>query len=187
MVYYRCCVLVSSAFIIASFHDYGTIPNLPNSCPKTCSGSSKGYNSSKDRYIDVVARQNRRSTSTRVTSTVAVAIDGFEFALQPDEKRGTRHTQLPREHYRTSCIPRQKNHGLGRILLGYRIDLHICRFDSVTVIRYLYEVPDSIVKMYSAAVYLSFVLMDDNACPQRAAIVNDFLESEGIVRMEWPA
>ncbi|GBL78932.1 hypothetical protein AVEN_48904-1 [Araneus ventricosus] len=29
--------------------------------------------------------------------------------------------------------------------------------------------------------------MDDNARPHRAAIVDDFLESEGISRMEWPA
>ncbi|GBN45513.1 hypothetical protein AVEN_214628-1 [Araneus ventricosus] len=29
--------------------------------------------------------------------------------------------------------------------------------------------------------------MDDNARPHRAAIVDDFLESEGVARMEWPA
>ncbi|GBN31321.1 hypothetical protein AVEN_28091-1 [Araneus ventricosus] len=29
--------------------------------------------------------------------------------------------------------------------------------------------------------------MDDNASPHRAAIVDDFLESEGIDCMEWPA
>ncbi|GBN72581.1 hypothetical protein AVEN_36486-1 [Araneus ventricosus] len=29
--------------------------------------------------------------------------------------------------------------------------------------------------------------MDDNARPHRAAIVDDFLESEGIARMEWSA
>ncbi|GFX22606.1 transposable element Tc3 transposase [Trichonephila clavipes] len=29
--------------------------------------------------------------------------------------------------------------------------------------------------------------MDDNARPHRAAIVDDYLESEGIARMAWPA
>ncbi|GBL80412.1 hypothetical protein AVEN_92309-1 [Araneus ventricosus] len=29
--------------------------------------------------------------------------------------------------------------------------------------------------------------MDDNARPHRAAIVDNFLECEGIQRMEWPA
>ena len=28
---------------------------------------------------------------------------------------------------------------------------------------------------------------DDNACLHRAAVVDDFLESEGIARKEWPA
>ncbi|GBN72582.1 hypothetical protein AVEN_36487-1 [Araneus ventricosus] len=51
-----------------------TIPNQPNSCPKTCSRSSKGTTPAEDRYIAVVAKRNRRSTSTRVASMVAAAI-----------------------------------------------------------------------------------------------------------------
>ncbi|GFX98276.1 transposable element Tcb1 transposase [Trichonephila clavipes] len=33
----------------------------------------------------------------------------------------------------------------------------------------------------------TFVLMDDNARPHRADIVDDYLEREGIARMVWPA
>uniref|UniRef100_A0A671SIE3 Tc1-like transposase DDE domain-containing protein n=1 Tax=Sinocyclocheilus anshuiensis TaxID=1608454 RepID=A0A671SIE3_9TELE len=29
--------------------------------------------------------------------------------------------------------------------------------------------------------------MDDNACPHQARLVTEFLEEEGISRMEWPA
>ncbi|GBN06131.1 hypothetical protein AVEN_222593-1 [Araneus ventricosus] len=73
------------------------------------------------------------------------------------------------------------------ISLGYRTDLHIYRRGSVTAVRYRNEVLNPIVKLYAAAVGPSFVLMDDNASPHTAAIVDDFLESEGIARMEWPA
>ncbi|GBM60719.1 hypothetical protein AVEN_147974-1 [Araneus ventricosus] len=68
------------------------------------------------------------------------------------------------------------------ISLGYRTDLHIYWRGSATAVRYRDEVLDPIVKLYAAAVGPSFVLMDDNARPHRAAIVDDLLESEGIAR-----
>ncbi|GBM10042.1 hypothetical protein AVEN_24023-1 [Araneus ventricosus] len=37
------------------------------------------------------------------------------------------------------------------------------------------------------AVGPEFILMDDNARPHRALLVNEFLESEDIRRMDWPA
>ncbi|GFV97117.1 transposable element Tcb1 transposase [Trichonephila clavipes] len=48
------------------------------------------------------------------------------------------------------------------------------------------EVLEPIVRLYVAAVGPTFALMDDNACPHRADIVYDYLESEGIVRIAWP-
>ncbi|GBN67818.1 hypothetical protein AVEN_36462-1 [Araneus ventricosus] len=73
------------------------------------------------------------------------------------------------------------------ISLGYRTDLHIYRRGSMTAVRYRDEVLDAIMKLYAAAFGPSFVLMDDSASPYRAAFVDDFLESEGIAHMEWPA
>ncbi|GBM02882.1 hypothetical protein AVEN_52054-1 [Araneus ventricosus] len=32
-----------------------------------------------------------------------------------------------------------------------------------------------------------FILMDDNARPHRAVVVEDYLEGHGLERMEWPA
>ncbi|GBM70916.1 hypothetical protein AVEN_263589-1 [Araneus ventricosus] len=58
---------------------------------------------------------------------------------------------------------------------------------SVTAVRYRNEVLDPFVKLFAAAVGPSFVLKDDNVCPHRGAIVDDFLESEGIAHMEWLA
>ena len=40
--------------------------------------------------------------------------------------------------------------------------------------------------MYDAAVGPTFVLMNDNIRPHKAAIVDDYLESEGITHMGWP-
>ncbi|GBL80408.1 Transposable element Tcb2 transposase [Araneus ventricosus] len=204
----------------------------------------------EDRYIAVVAKQNRRSTSTRVKSIVAAAIgktisattvrrrlhmnglyarvsllrvplsvqyrgarlkrchqhvnwtisdwgnvmftDESRFALQLDDKRvrvwreqGTRN--------RPENITEHHAFLGGSIMVwagissGYRTDLHIYRLGSVTAVRYRDEVLDPIVKLYAAADGPSFVLMDDNARPHRAVIVDDFLECEGIERMEWPA
>ena len=39
----------------------------------------------------------------------------------------------------------------------------------------------------AAAVAPTFVFINDNAHPHRAAIVDDYLKSEGIARMVWPA
>ncbi|GFX95500.1 uncharacterized protein TNCV_4825151 [Trichonephila clavipes] len=94
----------------------------------------------EDRYIAIVAKRNRRATSTRVTSMVTAFI-------------------------------------------GYRTDLHIFKRGSVTVVRYLDEVLEPIVRLHAAAVGPTFVFMDNNARSHRADIVDDYLESEGIARM----
>ncbi|GFT98061.1 uncharacterized protein TNCV_3362681 [Trichonephila clavipes] len=59
--------------------------------------------------------------------------------------------------------------------IGYRTDLHIFKRDSVTAVRYRDEVLEPIVRLYAAAVGRTFVLMDDNARPHRADIVDDYL------------
>ncbi|GFX04696.1 transposable element Tcb1 transposase [Trichonephila clavipes] len=73
------------------------------------------------------------------------------------------------------------------ISLGYRTDLHIFKRGSVRTDRYRDEVLEPIVRLCAAAVGLTFVLMDDNAPSHRVNIIDDYLESEGIARMAWPA
>ncbi|GFX89063.1 HTH_Tnp_Tc3_2 domain-containing protein [Trichonephila clavipes] len=52
-----------------------TNPKKPNSCPRTYHRSSKDYDTSRDKYINVVAKRNRRSTSSRRAPIVEAAID----------------------------------------------------------------------------------------------------------------
>ncbi|GFU79556.1 DDE_3 domain-containing protein [Trichonephila clavipes] len=49
------------------------------------------------------------------------------------------------------------------------------------------EIPDPYVRPYAAAIGNDFILMDDNARPHRARIVEEYLEDHGLERMEWPA
>ena len=73
------------------------------------------------------------------------------------------------------------------ISLRYRSDLHIFKRGSVKAVRYRDEVLELIVRLYAAAVGPTFVLIDFNVLPHRAAIVDDYVESEGMARMAWPS
>ncbi|GFX85805.1 transposable element Tcb1 transposase [Trichonephila clavipes] len=118
--------------------------------------------------------------------------DVSRFILEPDDKRiriwckqGTRYQpQNTTEHHAFRGGSLMVWAGIS---LGYRTDLHIFKRGSVTAVRYRDEVLEPIVRLYAAAVGITFVLMDDNARPHRADIVDDYLGSEGIARMAWPA
>ncbi|GFY36452.1 transposable element Tcb2 transposase [Trichonephila clavipes] len=75
------------------------------------------------------------------------------------------------------------NPGLGGISLGGHTDLHVFHGGTVTGLRYR----DEILDPYAAAIGNDFILMDDNARPYRARIVEEYLEDHGLERMEWPA
>ena len=53
--------------------------------------------------------------------------------------------------------------------------------------RYIDEILAPHVVPYAGAIGESFVLQDDNARPHRGIIVNEYLENQGITRMDWPA
>ena len=40
---------------------------------------------------------------------------------------------------------------------------------------------------YAAAIGNDFILMNDNARPHREVLIEDYLESQGLEQMEWPA
>ncbi|GFV41293.1 transposable element Tcb2 transposase [Trichonephila clavipes] len=75
----------------------------------------------------------------------------------------------------------------GRISLGGHTDLHVFHGGTVTGLRYRDEILDPYVRPYAADIGNDFILMDDNARPHRARIVEEYLEDHGLERMEWPA
>ncbi|GBM33998.1 hypothetical protein AVEN_166431-1 [Araneus ventricosus] len=64
-------------------------------------------------------------------------------------------------------------------------DLYILR-RALTVQRYRDEILRPIVVPYAAAIGDKSILMEDNARPHRARLVDIFLFDEGILRMDWP-
>ncbi|GFW25250.1 transposable element Tcb2 transposase [Trichonephila clavipes] len=73
------------------------------------------------------------------------------------------------------------------ISLGGHTDLHVFHGGTVTGLRYRDDILDPYIRPYAAAIGNDFILMDDNARPHRARIVEEYLEDHGLERMEWPA
>lgn len=70
---------------------------------------------------------------------------------------------------------------------GGRTDLYVIQGGTLNAVRYRDEILRPFVVPYAGAIGDSFLLMDDNARPHRAGLVDDMLEEEGIERMQWPA
>ncbi|GFX81076.1 uncharacterized protein TNCV_1910691 [Trichonephila clavipes] len=94
--------------------------------------------------------------------------DESRFVLEPDDKR-IRIWRKQETRNQPQNIPEYHTFRGGSIMvlagisLGYRTDLHVCKRGSVTAVRYRDEVLEPIVRLYAAAVYPTFVLLDDNA------------------------
>ncbi|GBO03371.1 hypothetical protein AVEN_182259-1 [Araneus ventricosus] len=73
------------------------------------------------------------------------------------------------------------------IMLEGRTPLHVIERGTVTGMRYRDEILEPYVRHFRGAVGPEFILMDDNARPHRALLVDEFLESEDIRRTDWPA
>ncbi|GFX65416.1 transposable element Tc3 transposase [Trichonephila clavipes] len=60
---------------------------------------------------------------------------------------------------------------------------------SVTMTGHIYRevILEQHERLFRGAMGAEFLFMDDNACPHRANIVNECLQSEDITRMDWPA
>ncbi|GBM69328.1 hypothetical protein AVEN_155753-1 [Araneus ventricosus] len=72
-------------------------------------------------------------------------------------------------------------------MLDGRTPLHVYERITVTGVRYRDEILEPYVRLFRGAVGPEFILMDDNARPHRAILIEEFLESEDIRRMYWPA
>lgn len=75
----------------------------------------------------------------------------------------------------------------GGIILGSRTPLHVFPRGTVTGAMYRDDILDQYVRLFRGAVGPDFILMDDNARPHRAAIVDEYLEHQDIRRFDWPS
>ncbi|GFU51533.1 transposable element Tc3 transposase [Trichonephila clavipes] len=74
----------------------------------------------------------------------------------------------------------------GGIILGSRTELHV---QSVTMTSHIYRdvILKQHVRLFRGTMGAEFLFMDDNARSHRANIVDECLQSEDIMRMDWPA
>ncbi|GBN88671.1 hypothetical protein AVEN_42343-1 [Araneus ventricosus] len=70
------------------------------------------------------------------------------------------------------------------ISLGGHTDLHVFHGATLTGLRYRDEILDPYVRPYVVAVGNDFILMDGNARPHRAVVVEGYLQGRGLERME---
>ncbi|GFW18950.1 transposable element Tcb2 transposase [Trichonephila clavipes] len=118
--------------------------------------------------------------------------DESQFSLSSDSRRVMIWTE------RGTCFkPRtitEKHHFPSRgvmvwagIMMDDHTDLHFFDTGSVTAQRYRDEVLEPYVHLFQGVVGTDFIFMDDNAQCHRAVLIDDFLETENIQRMSWPA
>lgn len=97
------------------------------------------------------------------------------------------------ERFHDAYVAEHDRYGGGSIMVWGGIsrdgktDLHVMERGTMTGVRYRDEILNVYVRPYAGAIGPNFILMDDNARPHRARVVDRFLEQETIVRMEWPA
>ncbi|GFW76508.1 uncharacterized protein TNCV_1582871 [Trichonephila clavipes] len=92
---------------------------------------------------------------------------------------GTAH-----RYHQSNTVERHSYRGGGILVwagisLGGHTDLHVFHGGTVTGLRYRDEILDPYVRPYAAAIGNDFILMDDNARPHRARIVEEYLEDHG--------
>ncbi|GBN69292.1 hypothetical protein AVEN_35980-1 [Araneus ventricosus] len=118
--------------------------------------------------------------------------DESRFSLNTDSRR-TFIWREPGTRYLPSNAREIDHYGGGglmvwaSIMLDGRTPLYVFERGTVTGVWYRDEILEPYVRLFRGAVGPEFILMDDNARPHRALLVHEFLESEDIRRMEWPA
>lgn len=173
---------VSRVTVSRRLHERGLFARRPAVCvPLT----------STNRRIRLAWCREHRDWSMDQWATVLFS-DESRFSLTTDSRR----TFIWRERgtrYLPSNVREIDHYGGGGlmvwagIMLDGRTPLHVFDSGTVTGVRYRDEVLEPYVRLFRGAVGPEFILMDDNARPHRALLLDEFLESEDIRRMDWPS
>ncbi|GFY20497.1 transposable element Tcb1 transposase [Trichonephila clavipes] len=117
--------------------------------------------------------------------------DESRLILQSDSRRTFIWRAQGTSYHQENSIERHRYGGTGwlvwgEIILVSRSDLHV---QSVRMTGHIYR--DVILKQYvhlfRGAMGAEFLFIDDNARLHLANIVDEYLQSEDITRMDWPA
>ncbi|GBN20743.1 Transposable element Tcb2 transposase [Araneus ventricosus] len=173
---------VSRVTVSKRLHETGLFARRPTVCvPLT----------STNRRVRLARCREHRDWNMDQWATILFT-DESRFSLSTDSRRtfiwrepGTRN--LP------SNVREIDHYGGGGLMVwaGFMLDgltpLHVFERGSVTGVRYRDEILEPYVRLFRGVVGPEFILMDDNARPHRALLVDEFLESEDIRKMDWPA
>ncbi|GFX78564.1 transposable element Tcb2 transposase [Trichonephila clavipes] len=142
----------------------------------------------------IIGRLECGRTQQEVSEELGIAqsvISRLWFSLQSDSRRTLIWRAPGTRYHQENIIERHRYGGAGwlvwgGIILGFRTDLHV---QSVTMTGHIYRdvILEQHVRLSRGAMGAEFLFMDDNARPHRANIVEECLQSEDIIRMDWPA
>ncbi|GFX97697.1 transposable element Tcb1 transposase [Trichonephila clavipes] len=117
--------------------------------------------------------------------------DESRFSLQSDSRRTLIWREPGTRYHQENTIGGHRYGGAGwlvwgGIILGSKTDLHV---QSVTMTGPIYQdvILEQHARLFRGAMGAEFLLMDDNARPPLANIVDEFLQSQDITLMDWPA
>ncbi|GFY00329.1 transposable element Tc3 transposase [Trichonephila clavipes] len=165
---------------------------------KTISGRPRATTPAEDRFLALSARigeKNHYCAAARCRPLSSIRKKNLRYygAKSSSQCRASTDLREQRTRYHQSNTVERHSYRGGGILvwagisLGGHTDLHVFHGGTVTGLRYRDEILDPYVRPYAAAIGNDFILMDDNARPHRARIVEEYLEGHGLERMEWPA
>ncbi|GBM11017.1 Transposable element Tcb2 transposase [Araneus ventricosus] len=173
---------VSRVTVSKRLHETGLFARRPAVCvPLT----------STNRRVRLAWCREHRDWSMDQRATV-LFIDESRFSLNTDSRR-TFIWREPGTRYLPYYVREIDHYGRGGLMVwaGIMLDggtpLHVFERGTVTGVRYRDEILEPYVRLFRGAVGPEFILMDDNARLHRALLVDEFLESEDISQMDWPA
>ncbi|GBM94229.1 Transposable element Tcb2 transposase [Araneus ventricosus] len=170
---------VSRVTVSKRLHETGLFARRPAVCvPLT----------STNRRVRLAWYREHRDWSMDQWATVLFT-DESRFSLNTDSRR-TFIWREPGTRYLPSNVREIDHYGGGGlmvwagIMLDGRTPSHLFERGTVTGVRYRDEVLEPCIRLFRCAVGPEFILMDDNERPHRALLVDEFLESEDIRRMD---
>ncbi|GFS85209.1 transposable element Tcb2 transposase [Trichonephila clavipes] len=142
------------------------------------------------RRISATTVRNRLHNAATMASVLFT--DESRFTMESDSGRLLIWREQRTRYHQSNTVERHSYRGGGILVwagisLDGHTDLHVFHGGTVTGLRYRDEILDPYVRPYAAAIGNDFILMNDNARPHRARIVEEYLEDHGLERMEWPA